>query len=115
MSTGTIKNTTPEMFTLESNSSLATSGGTGIYFPDSGLVVIMGAASNTSNIGTTTVLATVPSKYRPSENRSIYGRFNTDANVNSIASVVVRTNNGAITEGSSGYVRSIDFWGVYKI
>lgn len=103
------------MFTLTANSSLAASGGTGIYFPSSGLVMIFGGASNSSNMGIDTTLATVPQKYRPNSNRGIYCRFNTDANVNYVAGSCAIHTDGTIKQGGTGYARSVDFWGVYQI
>ena len=115
MATGNIKHTTPEMFTLTSNSSLSYSGGTGMYFPDSGLVVILGGAAHAADISTSTILGTIPQKYRPSSKKQISGRFNNSSNVNSVTGSVDINTNGTITQGATGYARSMDFWGVYQL
>lgn len=115
MAVNKIKATSPEMFTLTPNSSLAVSGGSGIYFPDSGLVAIWGAAAHTSDIGTSTVLATVPQKYRPSGVRNISFRFTTGTNANATANNCNISSNGNITQGATGIGRAVDFWGVYQI
>ena len=105
----------PVMFTLTSNNSLNYSGGTGIYFPECDLVIVFGGVSNASDITTGTLLATIPSSYRPSSSRQINGRFNTDANVNAVTGVITINADGTIYQGASGHVRSLDFWGVYTL
>ena len=115
MASGTINNNAPVYFGLTSNSNLSTSGGTGLFFPESNTVVVFGEASSGSNITTSTVLATIPTGYRPSASRSIAGRYTTDANANSATMSVNINTDGTIKQSSSNALRSISFFGAYQL
>lgn len=115
MASEKIKATTPEFFNLVGNSSLQTSGGTGMYFPELKCVFVFGGASNGSDMNTSANLATIPEKYRPTARRHIFGRYNGETGVSSVTASIDIREDGFIRQGATGYARSVDFWGVYQL
>ena len=115
MATGTIKNVEPKLFTLTGNTALSSSKGYGIYFPDGKVVLIIGEASNGSDINTSITLATIPSEYRPSSQRGgVAYMSGVSGNPYGTHYLAVESD-GRIRQGASSVARSVFYAAFYTL
>ena len=101
------------VFQLGAGDSGVTSFGTGIYDPNTSTVRIYLAARSASNIGFTTILATVPEAYRPSAVATLFGFFG--VNSAPIAYTGRLFTNGVILQDLSASAREVFLCGEYVI
>lgn len=101
------------MFELEAGD-VASYGGCGIYDPVGNTVRIYGYAYSSSDISTSSALATIPSKYRPSG--VVYGACGLCASDGLYRAYSCSfRNTGRIQQGFSGTVRRVTFFGEYTL
>lgn len=113
MATSKIARKTAEVFVLGSGSAGVTSFGRGTYDPNTNTVRIVVAARSTSDITTSTILATIPAGYRPPSNISIYGFFATSGGT--AAYYGTANANGNITQSLGSSVREAFMYGEYSL
>lgn len=101
-------------FLLGAGASGVTSLGVGYYDPNSHTVRIYLYARSNSNINTSTVLATIPSQYRPADNFALFGMFSTGS-VRGVANYGTARTNGNVTQVFSNEVREALLVGEYDI
>ena len=116
MATGTIKNTAPVKFALTS-AGHSSSGGFGIYFPDSRLVVFMAECSMGSDGNTGTAIAIIPSPYRPTAQVSggCFGRIGQSNGGSFTTHMFNIDTSGNIKQGATSNFRNADVYGAYTI
>ena len=101
------------VFQLGAGASTVTSFSTGIYDPNNSTVRIYLVARSTSDMGFSTVLATVPEAYRPAQQVTLYGAMK----VNNLPFCYVGRvlANGDIVQDLSSTARDVFLCGEYVI
>lgn len=113
MATSTIQQKTAITGALTSATSEVEVGGRWVYDPNTRTVRVYMYARSSSNITTSTVLANIPSGYRPSGNWGLYGMIKTtEATWGYYGRIDA---NGNITQQLGSIVRDVCLFGEYPV
>lgn len=112
MATSTIH--TVETFSGTLGSTMKDGTLTGFYDPESGVVHINFCCRKDSDIGTGTTLFTIPTRFRPSDNKNIPAVIGRTSSAPTVYNVRVAST-GAITQSFTSSARYIFGSGSYKL
>lgn len=113
MATSTIPQKTATSGAITSATSGVDVGGRWVYDPNTETVRIYMYAHSSSNITTSTVLANIPSGYRPSSNYGLYGLMKTTSDTRGYYGRIDA--NGNITQQLGSIVRDLCLFGEYSV
>ena len=116
MATGSIKNNAPVRFSLTS-AGHSSSGGFGIYYPESKLVMFYAECSMGSDGNLGTAIAIIPSPYRPTTavSSGVFGRIGQSNGGSFTTHMFNIDTSGNIKEGATSNFRNADVCGSYTI
>ena len=102
-------------FTCTINSSMSGGESRGTYSKATGLVSINFYCNSNTDVTTTTALFTIPSAYRPSEDKGGTGILKNSAGTVAATGLRARASSGAIVQLGSGTARSVQGVIQYKL
>ena len=113
MATSTIPQKTATGGAITSATSGVDVGGRWVYDPNTKTVRIYMYAHSSSNITTDTILANIPSRYRPSSNYALFGLIKTTGDTRGYYGRI--ETNGNITQQLGTIVRDLCLFGEYSV